>query len=418
MSALKHLLKGVENMDLTEIEPLLAASERLIAETDMTFRRSLSSSIDWNDRLICLKGPKGTGKTTLILQHIKETFGARSEKSVYLALDHLWFSSHDVLAVIDWLYANDYTHVFLDEVHHAENWQTLVKTICDFYPKLHVVYSGSSILKLTSSRADLSRRQAVYDLKGLSFREFLQLEGVLNFEAQTLADILKSHREIADAITNKVKILPLFRRYLTEGYYPIYRSVSSQFGQRLSEVVSSVLETDVPSVMDITQATIRKAKKMLMILAGSCPQTPNMTNLYRELETDRNAGVRMFGMLEAAELIQTVRSSMSEPKLKRLGTVEKVFLGDPNLMNALVSNPDVGAVRETFFVNQLKASGHGVVAPQQGDFVIDGKSLFEIGGRGKGFDQIKDIPESYVVSDDIEVGRGNKVPLWLFGFLY
>lgn len=136
------------------------------------------------------------------------------------------------------------------------------------------------------------------------------------------------------------------------------------------------------------------------------------------LETDRNAGVRMFGMLEAAELIQTVRSSMSEPKLKRLGTVEKVFLGDPNLMNALVSNPDVGAVRETFFVNQLKASGHGVVAPQQGDFVIDGKILFEIGGRGKGFDQIKDISESFVASDDIEVGRGNKIPLWLFGFLY
>ena len=405
-------------MSITEIEPLLDASERLVAETGLGFRRSLADKIDWKDRLICLKGPKGTGKTTLILQHIKETFGAHPEKAVYLALDHLWFASHDILPVIDCLYAHGYSHVFLDEVHHAEDWQALVKTICDFYPRLNVVYSGSSILKLTSLKADLSRRQVVYDLKGLSFREFLQLEGALDFSPVALEDILKSHRVLAGEITDKIKVLPLFRRYLTEGYYPLYRSVSSQFGPRLSEVVSNVLEADVPSVMDITQATIRKAKKMLMILAGSCPQTPNMTSLYRELETDRNAGIKMFGMLEAAELIQTIRSGTAEPKLKRLGTVEKVFLGDPNLMNALVPHPDVGAVRETFFVNQLKAAAHAVVTPQQGDFVVDGKHLFEVGGKGKGFDQIKDISNSYVVNDDVEIGRGNKIPLWLFGFLY
>jgi len=401
-----------------DVEPLLVASERLVAETEMGFRRSLANEIDWGDRLICLKGPKGTGKTTLILQHMKESFGAHSDRAVYLALDHLWFATHEILSVIDWLYANAYTHVFLDEVHHAENWQSLVKTITDFYPKLNVVYSGSSILKLTSLKADLSRRQAVYDLKGLSFREFLELEGVLRHAPLTLERVLKEHRRIAGAVCDKTKVLPLFRRYLSEGYYPLYRSVSSQFSGRLEQVVSNVLETDVPAVMDVTPATIRKAKKMLMILAGSCPQTPNMSELYRELETDRNAGIKMFGMLEAAELIATVRSSMSEPKLKRLGTVEKVFLGDTNLMNALVPNPEIGAVRETYFVNQLKASHHHVVTPSQGDFVIDGKHLFEIGGKGKGFDQIKDIPDSYVVNDDVEVGRGNKIPLWLFGFLY
>ena len=401
-----------------EIEPLLVASERLVSEADMGFRRYLCGQVDWKDRLVCIKGPKGTGKTTLILQHIKETFGAHSEKAVYLALDHLWFSSHEVLPVVDWLYANGYTHVFLDEVHHANNWQALIKTICDFYPKLNVVYSGSSILKLTKMKADLSRRQAVYDLRGLSFREFLALEGKLEHEPVTLADILKSHRRIAGGIVDEIKVLPLFRRYLREGYYPIYRSVSSQFADRLSEVVSNVLETDVPAVMDVTPATIRKVKKMLMILAGNCPQTPNMTDLYRELETDRNAGIKMFGMLEAAELILTVRSSLAEPKLKRLGTVEKVFLGDPNLMNALVPDPDLGAVRETYFVNQLIGGGHKVVTPKQGDFNVDGKLIFEIGGRGKTFKQIADIPNSFVVNDDVEVGFGNKIPLWLFGFLY
>ena len=401
-----------------DVEPLLLASERLVAETDMGFRRYLADEIDWTDRLICLKGPKGTGKTTLLLQHMREAFGSRSDKAVYLALDHLWFASHEILPVIDWLYANGYSHVFLDEVHHAENWQPLVKTVCDFYPKLNVVYSGSSILKLTSMKADLSRRQAVYELKGLSFREFLEFEGVLRQKPLTLAAVLRDHRRIAGAICDRVKILPLFRRYLAEGYYPLYRSVASQFADRLAQVVSNVLETDVPAVMDITPATIRKAKKMLMILAGNCPQTPNMTDLYRELETDRNAGIKMFGMLEAAELVATVRSSLAEPKLKRLGTVEKVFLGDPNLMSALVPKPEVGALRETYFVNQLRAARHTVVTPRQGDFVIDGKHLFEIGGKGKGFEQIKDVPDSYVVNDDVEVGRGNRIPLWLFGFLY
>ena len=405
-------------MTAKEMEPLLVASERLVSETDLGFRRYLCSRVDWKDRLICIKGPKGTGKTTLMLQHMKETFGVQSDKAVYLALDHLWFSSHEVLPVIDWLYANGYTHVFLDEVHHAENWQPLVKTICDFYPKLNVVYSGSSILKLTKLKADLSRRQAVYDLKGLSFREFLAFEGRLEHEPVTLADILASHRRIAGEIAEAVKVLPLFRRYLREGYYPMFQSVSSQFAGRLSEIVSNVLETDVPAVMDVTPATIRKAKKMLMILAGNCPQTPNMTDLYRELETDRTAGIKMFGMLEAAELVTTVRSSLTEPKLKRLGTVEKVFLGDSNLMNALVPDPDAGAVRETYFVNQLKGGGHNVVAPKQGDFIVDGRHLFEIGGRGKGFGQIKDLPDSYVVNDDVELGFGNKIPLWLFGFLY
>ena len=402
------------------IEPLLDTSERLVNSADTSFHRYLYDFIEWKDPLIGIKGPKGMGKTTLILQHIKEAFGARSDKAVYLALDHLYFASHDVLSVVDWLYANGYTHVFLDEVHHAEKWQPLVKTIADSYPKLNVVYSGSSILQLTKLKADLSRRQAVYDLNGLSFREFLALEGVINLKPLTLAEIVKSHREIAAKITGKrgVKVLPLFRRYLKEGYYPLYRSISSQFSERLSAVVGNVLETDVPAVIDVTPATIRKIKKMLMVLAGSCPQTPNMSDLYRELETDRNAGIKMFSVLEAAKLVQTVRSSLAEPKLKRLGTVEKIFLGDPNLMHALVRNPEVGAVRETFFVNQLRAAGHETLSPSQGDFLVDRRFLFEVGGAKKCFDQIADIEESFVVNDDVEVGRGNKIPLWMFGMMY
>jgi len=405
-------------VDITEIDPIITASERLIGETSLAFKRSLYGQIDWNDRLICIKGPKGTGKTTLILQHIREAFGDSSDKAVYMAMDHLWFSSHSVLDVIEWLYENGYTHVFLDEIHHAPEWQRLVKTIVDFYPKLHVVYSGSSVLKLTKAKADLSRRQAVYTLKGLSFREFLSLEGVYSGGALAIDDIVSRHRELAGEIAAKAKILPLFRRYLHEGYYPLYREVSSQFAQRLSAIVANVLETDVPAVMDVTPATIRKMKKMLMILSEGCPQTPNMTALYRELETDRNAGVRMFEVLESAELLSTMLGTLAKPKLKRMGVVEKVFLGDTNLMYALVPNPEIGAVRETFFANQCKAAGYEVVSPTQGDFIVDRRHLFEVGGKRKSFRQIANLPDSFVVNDDVEVGRGNKIPLWLFGFLY
>ena len=230
--------------------------------------------------------------------------------------------------------------------------------------------------------------------------------------------LVRRHRDIAGDIAARVKILPLFRRYLQEGYYPLYREVSSQFAQRLSAIVANVLEVDVPAVMDVTPSTVRKMKKMLMILAESCPQTPNMSTLYRELETDRNAGVRMFEVLESAELVSTLLGTLEKPKLKRMGVAEKVFLGDTNLMYALVPRPEIGAVRETFFANQCHAAGYEVVTPSQGDFVVDGKWVFEVGGKGKTFKQIADMPDSFVVNDDVEVGRGNKIPLWMFGFLY
>ncbi|MGI6496962.1 MAG: ATP-binding protein [Kiritimatiellia bacterium] len=382
----------------------------------MTFRRYLCSRIDWNDRLICIKGPKGTGKTTLILQHIRETFGTGGNKAIYVALDHIWFATHDALEAIEYFHSHGFTHLFLDEVHHFPNWASLIKTISDFYPDLFVVYSGSSLLKLSESRADLSRRQAVYSLKGLSFREFLSFEQGIEVPVLPLEDVLSDHRSLAEGIVSSVKILPLFAQYLASGYYPFYRSVSSQFKDRLAEVVNTVLDVDFPAVEDVTPSTIRKAKKMLVILAKSCPQQPNMSALYRELGTDRNLGLKILDALQRAELLLLLESGAA--KLKRMSKPEKIFPGDTNLMHALVPAPDVGALRETFFANQLRAGGHDVLAPDKGDFLVDGKFLFEIGGSQKGFSQVKDIPDSYIASDGIELGFGNKIPLWLFGCLY
>ena len=403
-------------MEYSDINSLLDISDRLVAEIPMDYRRYLYSQVDWKDRLICIKGPKGVGKTTLILQHIRECFGPRSGRAVYIPADHIWFSSHDILDAIEYFHTHGFTHVFIDEVHHLPEWSRVIKTITDCYPKMNVVYSGSSILKISKGDADLSRRQAVYCLKGLSFREFLSLETSLDIAPLPLCDLLGAHREIAGGICDRVKVLPFFEKYLKVGYYPLYRDVSSQFEDRLVAVVNNVLDIDLPSVEDVTTATVRKAKKMLMVLARDCPQLPNMSALYRELETNRNLGIKLLDALERAELFATVESG--SPKLKQLSRPGKVFLGDTNLMFALVPSPDIGAVRETFFANQMRASGHVAESPEQGDFVIDGKWLFEIGGRGKGFSQIKDMPDSYVVNDGVELGSGKKIPLWLFGLLY
>ena len=405
-------------MEDADIQLLLETSSRLVEEVSLDFRRYLCRQIEWRDRLICIKGPKGCGKTTLILQHIKETFGANSDKAVYLALDHIWFASHDALDAVDWLHAHGYTHLFLDEIHHAEHWARLIKTICDSYPRLNVVFSGSSVLQLTAAQADLSRRQAVYDLKGLSFREFLKFEAGADYPPMNIEDVITQHRMASLEISRGQKILPLFENYLRHGYYPFGKEAKTQFGQRLAAVVGTVLDVDFPKVADVSASTVRKTKKMLMILSASCPQTPNMSELYAELETDRNAGIKMFDLLEKAELVASAELDGKKAKLKRLGVAEKLFLGDTNLMFALVSRPDIGAVRETFFANQMRASGQAFSIPPAGDFRVADKWLFEIGGKGKGFSQIKDEPNSYVVNDGVETGLGNKIPLWLFGFLY
>lgn len=281
---------------------------------------------------------------------------------------------------------------------------------------MNVVYSGSSILKMDNREGDLSRRQMSYTLNGLSFREFLAYEGVLAPSQLTLDELLRDHVEIAMDLVKKMRPIPLFERYLKNGFYPFYKTEHSGYYERVVETIDKVLDSDYPAVEDVTPATIRKTKKMLMVLAASCPQQPNMSALYRELETDRNQGLKMLSVLERAGLLALVPSG--KDTLKNLSRPEKIFCDNPNIMHALVPRADQGTIRETFFVNQLRSAGHEVVCVEKGDFLVDGRYLFEVGGPGKGFSQIRDIPESFIAADDIETGFGNKIPLWLFGFLY
>ena len=401
-------------MEFTALSDLIDLSDRRKRDVPMTFQRSLLQKIDWRDRLIGIKGARGTGKTTLMLQRIKSAFSG--PEALYISLDNLWFETHSLADVIEYHLENGGTHLFIDEIHYCDQWQTLLKNVNDNYPALHIVYSGSSILKMEQARGDLSRRQITYLLLGLSFREYLSYEHGQVFDAVSLETLLKNHVEIAQDITGQLKVIPAFKHYLQKGYYPFYKEVFGGYETRIIQVVNQVLESDYPAVEEVTYATVKKARRMLMILAENAPQTPNMKKLYAELETDRNQGLKMLYALERADLLQLL--SAEKRSLKNMSRPDKIYCNNPNLMYALVKQANTGCVRETFFLNQLRAAGHDVCFPVSGDFSVDGHFLFEIGGRKKTFDQIRDIPDSFLACDDMEIGRGNRIPLWLFGLLY
>ena len=397
------------------LDEILRIYNRRLQGTPEGFKRYLIDKIDWRDNLIAIKGAKGTGKTTMLLQHINESFTDK-DKALYLSLDNLWFETHSINDLIEYHYTHGGTHLFLDEVHYFPNWKKLIKNINDDYPGLHVVYTGSSMLKIDSGVADLSRRQLPYTLHGMSFREYLLYEGLAEIEPITLDFLLSNHHRIAeDILSNGMKILPLFGDYLRHGYYPFYKSVYSGFEIRLQQVVNHVLENDYPIIEGVEQSTIRKTKKMFMILAEQVPQTPNMSNLYNELETDRNQGLKMLYALEKAGLMALL--SDKPKQIDKLSRPEKIFMDNSNLMYAYATNPNIGTVRETFFLSQL-AVDHSVIYPVKGDFLVDGKYLFEVWGRKKSFEQIKDVDDSYMAVDDTEIGHHNRIPLWMFGLLY
>ena len=398
------------------MENLYKTFYQLLNRTNFDFVRYLYPKVRWNNRLIAITGARGAGKTTMILQHIKKTFGDAPKVALYVSLDNIYFSNNRLLD-----FAHDFDkmggkYLFLDEVHKYDNWSIELKNIYDSLPDLNVVFTGSSMLEIYKGKADFSRRVAHYTLNGLSFREFLLLEKGVDFSAFNLEDLLENHITIASHINKKIKPLPLFQQYLKEGYYPYYKEDSEIYSDRLLHTVNMVLETDLPSIENIEVQTIKKIKQLLFIIAQRVPFTPNIKELSEILEVSRKSLLTYLIYLEKAQLVGLLQQDVSG--LKTLTKPEKIYLDNSNLAFALESErPDIGNIRETFFFNQLKTVSK-VISGGKPDFKINNKYSIEVGGKNKGHEQIMGIQNAYLALDNLEYGFLNKIPLWLFGMLY
>lgn len=401
-------------MEQTDLQPLYDSYHRKIAKISLRFKRYLYNQINWKARIISIRGARGVGKTTLILQHILENY-ENIDETLYASLDNLWFSTHSLMELVDWTYRHGISRLYLDEVHRYEKWSQTLKNIYDDYPDLSIVYTSSSLLVLDNATVDMSRRQTPYTLYNLSFREYLELEGVCKTNVIPLDDVLTHHVKRTMEIVGQIKIAPLFEAYLSKGNYPFYRESPEDFPSRLRETVSVVIDSDLPAVENVTYETLQKVKKLLMIISEHVPFEPNMSELWKQLSTDNESGLKMLYALDKAQVLTLLTAKTGN--YKYLTKPDKIFLANPNLMHVLCPKVDKGNERETFFISQLRVQ-HDVRYPKRGDFLIDNKYLFEIGGKNKTFEQIADIPDSYLAVDDTETGSGNRIPLWIFGFLY
>ena len=401
-------------METIELQPLFDNYHRKITKISLRFKRYLYFRINWNARMIGIKGARGVGKTTMLLQHILENYDD-IDQTLYASLDDLWFSSHSLIELVDWADRHGIRRLYLDEVHRYEQWSETLKNIYDNYPDMGIVYTSSSLLIMDNANVDLSRRQTVYTLHGLSFREYLDFENELHIEPISLEELLKSHVSLAMTILQSIKVAPYFEAYLEHGYYPFYLESGADYPLRLRETVSVVLENDLPAVENVSFETIMKVKKLLILISEKVPFEPNMSELWKQLSTNNNLGLKMLYALDKAQLLNLLTHKVKN--YTYLFKPDKIFMGNTNLMHVLCPTVDKGNERETFFLSQLQVD-HDVKMPRKGDFLIDDKYLFEVGGKTKTFDQIADIPDSYLAVDDTEVGHGDRIPLWLFGLLY
>lgn len=396
------------------MERIYEISQRLIQNTNFPLYRYLYDRIAWDDPLIMIKGARGVGKTTLMLQRCHQI----PSDTLYASLDQLWFNDHTIIELADFHYKHGGTHLFLDEVHlyPRDNWEQELKNIHDSYPGLHIVFTGSSLLRLNRKSADLSRRIAEYELKGLSFREYLNFTGKTGFQPCSLNKILTNHRTLATEVSSRIRVIAEFEKYLKKGYYPFFLHTSEiSYAQRVERMVRTVIDIDIPAVENIEYETQIKLKKLLVVLAEHVPFVPNMTTLGRDIGVARNQLMKFFTMLNDAAILRTLSEPSSQPKAA--AKPDKILFDNPSVLQALGIANKVGTVRETFVASMLGMAGK-LSAPKNGDFLLDKTYLFEVGGKGKGFSQIADLQNSFVLADNIESGVGNKIPMWVMGFLY
>lgn len=389
------------------MERLRATFDKLLRETTSTFHRYMYDRIDWNARIVGLLGPRGIGKTTMVLQYIKENLPRK--ETLYAIAEDLYFSSHTLLDLADAFARTGGKYLVIDEIHKYKGWSRELKLIYDYHSELHVFFTGSSVLDIYKGVSDLSRRVLTYEMQGLSYREYLSLFHQIDLPVYNLQQILNQEVVLPQGF------LPLqyFADYLKCGYYPFR---DENFERYISNVVNTTLEMDIAQYADLTPATIRKLKRLLAIIAQAAPFKPNFTQIAGQLEVSRNNIADLCAWLEKAGLIGQLRDSTGG--IQGLGKVDKVYLDNSTLIHVLGNeNTEIGTIRETFFFNQMRVEQEITSSPIS-DFLIAGKYTFEVGGKRKKQKQIQGAAQGYVVKDDIETGYGNIIPLWQFGLTY
>lgn len=399
------------------METLFRKHDRLLELTPTAIVRQWAKSINWDARMMSIRGQKGVGKSTMMLQYIKLHYNPLDRQVLYVSCDDNYFNSHTLLELAERFYLAGGKHLFLDEIHKYEDWSREVKEIYDFYPTMRVVLSGSSLLSLTEGNADLSRRCVNHDLQGLSFREFLHFYKGIELPTYSLEELLHDPTRLIEEMNKAGRPVALFHEYLKYGYYPYYLNNETDYYTTIQQVVNHIIDDEMPRICKVDIGNTRKLKSLLTTLAAGVPFQVDISKLSVISGIKRDTVVSYLGYLGKAKLIQLLYSDVKS--VKRMQKPDKIFMENTNLLYAWATEPvQIGTARETFVVNQLAANHTVEYRKSNGDFLVDGKYVFEVGGENKDFTQIADIPNSYILSDDLETAIGKKLPIWAVGFGY
>ena len=398
------------------METLFKKHRKLISQVSTNIIREAMNTIPWEKQLVAIRGSRGVGKTTLMRQYIKLNYGIQAGEALYCLMDSMYFTSHSLLDLAERFHLMGGKHLFLDEVHKYPSWSKEIKEIIDLYPEMKVTFSGSSLLQILNADADLSRRVRSQDLAGLSFREYLRFYHGIELPVFKLEEILSNPDAICTRVCEACHPQPLFESYLRAGYYPFYDGDVEDYYSRIENVVNFIIDQEMTEFCGVDPANTRKLKALLMFLCDNVPYEVIIAKLASYLELNKATVLSYLSGMKKAELLHLLYSSnVSVTKMQK---PDKIYVHNPNILYALGSRENIGTVRECFFVNQL-SKGHTVeYGKTSGDFLIDGRITVEVGGKDKSFEQIADIPDSYVFADEMEFPVGKKLPLWLAGFLY
>ena len=399
------------------MESLFKKHDRLVTVTSTEIIRQWANSINWDARLMAIRGPKGVGKTTMMLQYIKLNYKFLDRQVLYVSCEDKYFSNHSLLSLAEQFYLNGGRHLFLDEVHKYDDWSNEIKEIYDFYPTMRVVLSGSSLLSMTEGDADLARRCINHDIQGLSFREFLHFYKGIKMPVYPLEQVLENPAPLIEEMNKHGRPIALLKEYLKYGYYPYYLNNETDYHIAIQQVVNKIIDIELPRICGVDLNNTRKIKSLLTILCASVPFQVDITKLATQSGLKRDTIINYLSYLDKAKLIRLLYSDLKN--IKRMQKPDKIYIDNTNLLNAWATTPiQIGTIRETFVANQLSVNHVVEFRKTNGDFLVDSKYTFEVGGDDKDFQQIANVADSFILADDMETAIGKKLPIWVVGFDY